>query len=263
MKYSLGYVAFVLLLLGGCSSSSVQQPQQPPQQPQTPPNEPDPQKAAEVNMQLGVEYIKRGQYDIALTRLTRSLEINPDLPETHNAMGILSERLGRIDDARKYYEQAISLKADDSNIQNNYAQFLCKQGEWDQAEVHFLKAAENPLYRTPEIPYTNAGICAARNKSYVRAENYLRNALKINPNLPLALYQMASLNYDIRNMVAARDYLKRYLNTAKHTPQTLWLGIRIERVLRDKNAEASYALLLRSQFPDSEEAQWLKQSEHS
>lgn len=260
MKHYLSYCAALSLLLNGCSSSSTT-PQQPPQPEPTQKSEPDPQKAAEVNMQLGVEYLKRGQYDIALTRLTRSMEVNPDLPETHNAMGILSERLGRTEEARKYYEQAISLKPDDSDIQNNYAQFLCKQGEWNQAEVHFLKATENPLYKTPEIPYTNAGICAVRNKSYVRAETYLRKALQLNHNLPLALYQMASLNYETHNMVAARDFLKRYLAIAKHTPQTLWLGIRVERVLRDKNAEASYALLLRSQFPDSEEAQWLKQSE--
>jgi type IV pilus assembly protein PilF len=37
----------------------------------------------------------------------------------------------------------------------------------------------------------------------------------------------------------------------------LWLGVRIERRLGDRNSEASYALQLRNRFPDSREARAL------
>ncbi|NNG13883.1 MAG: type IV pilus biogenesis/stability protein PilW, partial [Gammaproteobacteria bacterium] len=42
--------------------------------------------------------------------------------------------------------------------------------------------------------------------------------------------------------------------------QGLWLGIQIERKMGDKDAVASYALSLRKQFPDSEEAHLLRES---
>jgi type IV pilus assembly protein PilF len=37
----------------------------------------------------------------------------------------------------------------------------------------------------------------------------------------------------------------------------LWLGIRIERLLGDKDAEASYAMLLRRKYPNSEQTKAL------
>jgi type IV pilus assembly protein PilF len=39
------------------------------------------------------------------------------------------------------------------------------------------------------------------------------------------------------------------------SPEALWLGIRLERKLGNRNAEGSYASQLRSRYPASEEYQ--------
>jgi type IV pilus assembly protein PilF len=41
------------------------------------------------------------------------------------------------------------------------------------------------------------------------------------------------------------------------SPDTLWLGIRLERILGNKDAEASYALALRQKYPNSEQTKAL------
>ncbi|MCL4315813.1 MAG: hypothetical protein M1527_02950, partial [Gammaproteobacteria bacterium] len=92
-----------------------------------------------------------------------------------------------------------------------------------------------------------------------KAERYFREALRISPNLPESLYQMALLSYEAQNYPSARAYLQRYAGAAQHTPRSLWLGIRVERELGDKNALASYSLLLKGKFPESEEARLLLQ----
>ncbi|ALG67678.1 type IV pilus biogenesis/stability protein PilW [Beggiatoa leptomitoformis] len=219
---------------------------------------------AEIYLQLGVQYMQRGQrgdYDIALDRLKKALSIDPDYPDAHNAIAVLYERIGQTEYAKIHYEKAVALNPQDSDAQNNYGQFLCKQDRWAEADAAFMKALENPVYRTPEIPYINAALCASRSRNYDKAETYLRKTIEINKKFPLALYHLASLYYETKQYTNAREYLKRYLAIAKHTPQTLWLGIQIERALQDKNAEASYAMQLRSQFPDSEQTQLLNQSE--
>ncbi len=71
---------------------------------------------------------------------------------------------------------------------------------------------------------------------------------------------MSDLSYNQGNYLSARGYLQRYLEIANHTPISLWLGIRIERELGDKNALSSYALSLRNNFPDSKEARLLQES---
>jgi type IV pilus assembly protein PilF len=45
------------------------------------------------------------------------------------------------------------------------------------------------------------------------------------------------------------------------TAEQLWLAVRIERKMRDRNSEASYAIQLRKHFPDSRETQLLLQGE--
>jgi type IV pilus assembly protein PilF len=149
----------------------------------------------------------------------------------------------------------------DSNAHNNYGTFLCKRNELDKAEQQFLLALENPLYETPALAYENAGLCAVRVPNTIKAEKYFRSALKINPKLPPSLYQMSVISFDRGDYLSARAYLQRYAAVAQHSPQSLWLGVRIERMLGDKNAVSSYALLLKSTYPDSDEVRLLQQSE--
>jgi type IV pilus assembly protein PilF len=89
------------------------------------------------------------------------------------------------------------------------------------------------------------------------AENYFLMALKLRPNQAQALYQMAEITYVRRDYGAAKNYLNRLTNVAPATAEVLWLGVRVERRLGDRNSEASYALQLRNKFPNSSEAQAL------
>jgi type IV pilus assembly protein PilF len=219
-----------------------------------------PNKAAKIYLQLGVEYMRRGQHDLALKKLEKSLRLDKNYADAHNAIAVLYERLDINDKARQHYQKAVRLKPKGSDIHNNYGQFLCKHGQWEKADKHFRKALENPLYKTPETPYTNAGLCALRYGNPRQAETYFRQALQKNPKFPRALYHMADLTYKQKRYGQARNYLQRYDKIAKPTPKTLWLGIRIERTLNNREAEANYALLLLRHFPDSEETQLLNQS---
>ncbi len=218
-----------------------------------------PDKAATINLQLGIAYMNRNDNPTAMTRLKKAVRIDPNYADAHNALAVLYERLGQDEFAKQEYEIALALKPNDSSIQNNYGQYLCKKGEPERAEQHFLLALDDPLYQQPEIPYTNAGMCAMRNNQLDKAETYFRKALTQSPSLAPALFQIANVAYEKKRYQEAHDYLTRYLATTKHNPQTLWLGIRIERALHNEDAEASYAMLLRSQFPDSEETQLLNQ----
>lgn len=217
-------------------------------------------KAAKIYTDLGSEYMRRGQYKISLEKLEKALKLNKYSAYAHNSIAVLYQTLKVNDKASKHYQIALELKPKDSDILNNYGQFLCKEGNWKAAEKHFLNALEDPIYQNPEIPYTNAGLCALKHNHPYQAENYFRKALQKNPKFPRALYKMAELSYKQRRYGQAGNYLQRYDKIANHTSQSLWLRIRVERSLGNKDAEASYALLLRRRFPDSEETQFLNRS---
>lgn len=217
-------------------------------------------EVAESNLNLGIAYLKRGEYEISLEKLNKALEADPRYTPTLNALGLLYQKLG--DNARSegYFKQALGIRPNDPYTLNNYGQFLCTNDRFDEAQDAFLNAAKNPLYETPEISITNAGTCALKNNHPDTAEKFFREALDKNPKVPVALIQMSQISYDQGNYLSARGYLQRYLSVSKHTPASLWLGIQIEQQLGDKNTLSSYALLLKNKYPESNEAKLLQES---
>lgn len=215
---------------------------------------------ATTNLNLGVAYMQQREYEKSLEKLNKALAADPDYIPTHNALGLLYQRIGKNEEAERFFKKALSLNPNNPQTLNYYGQFLCSTKHYDEGEEYLLKAAANPLYETPEIAVTNAGTCALNNNHPDMAETYFRQALDKNPRVPIALLQMAQLSYNNGNYLSARGYLQRYLEIAQHTPASLWLGIQIEQQLGDKDSLASYALLLRNNFPDSPEAGLLNKS---
>ena len=213
-----------------------------------------------ANLNLGVAYMQQGKYELALEKMQRAKAAKADYAPTYNALGLLHQQLGEKEEAEKNFKRAINLDPTDARSRNNYGFFLCQNNRFDEAEESFLKAANNPFNSTPEVAITNAGTCALSNDQVDVAENYFRDALKRNPKIVPAHIQMAELSYNQGNYLPARGYLQRYLGATKHTPKSLWLGIRIERELGDKDAVSSYALLLRNNYSDTKEAELLRAS---
>ncbi len=222
-----------------------------------------PNKAARANLSLGIEYMNRGDYEKSLEKLDRARAADPAYSGIYNAYGLLFQLLDRNEDAENHFKKALKLNPSDSDTMNNYGRFLCQVGRSEAAETTFLKAAANPLYATPEFAITNAGTCAYQNQRPVVAEKFFRQAREINKQIPTALLQMSQLSYDKANHLSARAYLQRYLAVGRHTPVSLWLGIRIEREMGDKDALSSYELSLKNNFPESIEAGLLMESKAS
>ncbi len=240
-----------LALLSACQSTPVQPTGTVPQAAN---------RLAEVHTQLGIGYLREGKLEQAYDRLERALDADPNYSTAHNAMGLLQERLKNPRRAEEHYRRAVSVNPRDSAAQNNYGGFLCRQERYEEGEARIIKVTEDPLYKSREIAYTNAGLCMRRAGNNEKAERYLRSALQINPKIPQALFAMSELSYENAQYLTARAYLQRYLEVASHTPQSLWLGVRVERELGDKNTASSYAMLLRSNYPDSRETQLLLES---
>ena len=218
-------------------------------------------RLAELYTQLGIGYLREGKYDIASRRLNRALELEPKYATAHHAMALLQEQLNRPEQGEVHYRQAIALDPNYSEALNNYGRFLCSQERLDEAEAHFLKAVDNPLYETPQAAFSNAGVCLYQAGNLDGGETYLRRALQADPKLPIALLTMAELSLSKDRPLPARAYLQRYLEVAPHSPRSLWLGIKIERELGDRNAASSYALLLKANYPDAQETRLLLESE--
>lgn len=223
----------------------------------TRPPAPDSGEVARANVNVGVEYMQQGNYENALARLEKAREAEPDYAPVYDMLGLLYQRMGQPDKAEKNFKRALKLAKDNPGTLNNYGQFLCSQNREDDARKQFLKVAKNPLYDTPEVPYTNLGICAYRQGHVDESITYFNEALSLNPDVAAALIRMSQISYDREEYMKAWEYLDRYNIHNRPTPESLWLGIRINKELGNDDSVSSYALLLRNQYPESNEARLL------
>ncbi|MEO7343263.1 MAG: type IV pilus biogenesis/stability protein PilW [Methylotenera sp.] len=212
---------------------------------------------ARAHTDLGAVYYQQKQLEIALEEFTEASRIDPDFALAYNGLGLVHAALGQDDIAEKNFKKSVQLEPTNSESHNNYGSFLCGRNRIDESIKEFLDAVKNPLYSTPAMAYANAGICSLRKNDSVNAEAYFKKALQIEPLSASAAYQLAALQFKRNDAAGAKRTLQNVMLT-QPGPEMLWLAIQIERVLGAKDDEASYALQLRRQYPDSEQARLLQ-----
>jgi type IV pilus assembly protein PilF len=237
-------VLAMLYLLAGCASTQNEDSWE----------ESNKRKAAESNTSMGLEYMRRGKYEIALGKLKKAVRSDPGYAPAYTVTAVLYEQIGESDLAGVNYKKAYEADRKDGDTNNNYGVFLCKTGNADQAMEHFLRSLEDPFYSTPEVALSNAGSCALGIDDYSVADEYLRAALKIDSRFPDALISMARLNYRQNNNLKSRAFMQRYEAVASHDATSLLLATRIEVAARDSKAANKYLLMLETHFPESDQA---------
>jgi type IV pilus assembly protein PilF len=215
----------------------------------------EPKQAAIANMQLAIEYLKLSQLAKARDRIESALSEDASNPDVQATAGLIYERLNNPAKAERAYQAAIRLGKQDPRIENSYAGFLCRTGKAVAGEKLFNEVARNPLYQNPEVALVNAGVCVRGAGNLLDADRYFTRALAIRPNMPEALLQSGNVAFDRGDAAQARDIVQRYLSINPPTPEILWLGFRAQRKLGDPVAAAVYARRVQSEFPDSEQAQ--------
>ena len=219
-------------------------------------------RIADTNIQLGIAYMREGDFETALVKLHKALDADPDSATANGTLAILYENIGENDLAEKHFKTALRLSPEDPQTHNNYGQFLCRHGEYTQALEQFKIAARDPLYTGLAASLTNAGICAGKIPDVKQAEDYFRKALEHDKNFPYALLQMADLMFTQGKYLAARAYIQRFDGVSAPGAESLWLGVRIETALGDLSAAGNYALKLKNNFPKTVEAANLREWEN-
>jgi len=214
---------------------------------------------SDVHAELGAGYIGNGNYEKALVKLQKSLSYDENNSTAYNYLGILYWRLEKPALAEKNFKISVQKSPYDASIQHNFASFLCAEKRYAEALRTFEKVFKNPLYDRLLDAYQRAGNCALEIPSYKTARTYLSKALKIDSRNPPALLGMAKLFYKQKNYKLAAYYFDRFNQDSKHNPDSLWLGINLERKLGGKDKLSSYILTLKNLFPDSNETLMLIQ----
>ena len=250
-------VLSVLSLLSGCAGTMMDMTASQPAQSTTSDGDGDARGRARIHAELAANYFEVKNLAIALEEVGIAQRADPSYGPAYTVAGLIYAEMRNDALAEQNFQQALRLNRQDPEANNSYGNFLCQRKREAEGMRLFMVAANDPLYQYPERSYVSAGMCARRRGDLAEADAHFRSALKLQPNQIQALYQLADVSYARANYPDARLHLQRLIPVASGSPEILWLMLRTERRGGDRNNEASLAHQLRTNFPNSKEAQAL------
>ncbi len=248
-------VAYVsLLILVGMTAGCVTETTRGPFQ------KAEPDEVAESQIQLGVGYIRNGNYQRAKESLQKALEIEPRSAVAHNYFGLLYQLELDAELAEEHYRKAVRYDPDLAAARNNYGAFLFEQGRYKEAVEQLQVAAEDRVYRYRPQVYENLGVGYLQLDDREAATQAFRKAIALNPGQSRALLELAQIRFEQQRYSASRELLSQHRKVSRQSPRSLWLGIRLARIFGDEDEEASLALALKNIFPGSPQYEAYKRS---
>lgn len=212
-------------------------------------------EAARVHTQLAGAYYARGQYGVALEEIKAAREDYSDYAPSYSVEGLIYMDLREFDKADQAFLHALRLTPEDPDANHNYGFFLCNRREKYTESLHyFIAAIKNPLYSTPQKSLQMAGLCALKAGDVTAAEDYLRQADRIEPDsLPTTL-GLAKLALRRGEPATAQTLLRRPSVKNAASAEAVWLSLQAEHRLGHADVVTGLGRELQNRFPDSDEA---------
>jgi len=219
--------------------------------------ETDARRRARIRLELAASYLQRGQTSVALEEVRQSLAADPGFADAYHLRGLVYMAMGDLALAEESLKRAQGMKPDDPDILHNLGWLQCQRQQYAQADQLFERALAIPTYAARSKTLMSQGLCYQRAGRVAEAERTLLRAYEIDAGNPVVGYQLASLLFARGETQRAQFYVRRVNNSEFANAESLWLGIKIERALRDFVAMRQLGEQLRKRFPEAKQTQAL------
>lgn len=213
----------------------------------------DLKKAEETHIQAGLGYLRQRDKESARRHFYKALKMNSKSAGAVNGLALVHQLENNPEEADKHFRKALNLDSDFSLARNNYGAFLYQQKRYPEAEKHLQIVSKDYTYDRRTMALLNLGRTQLKLDKDDEAEKSFKQVLSINFRVPMAQLELADLYFKKSNYTNSQFYLDQFGRSARPTPRSLWLGVRLERIFGNKDKEASYALALKNLHPYSAE----------
>jgi protein O-mannosyl-transferase len=162
-----------------------------------------------VGKTLSIHYLMEEDYVSALKPLKALLEINPNLYDVHQNLGIAQKSLGKFSEAEKSFKEAIRIEPTDpdshfnlASLYGNLGKFVQASQEFDQADALYKAKRKGPpqqFYSDKARAHNQAGIEMIQLNKFEDALILLEKSVRQNPKLLSARFNLAKLLLEFKN----------------------------------------------------------------
>jgi type IV pilus assembly protein PilF len=211
-------------------------------------------KRARIRIELALGYLDQGKTTIALDELKQAISADANFADAYSLRGLIYMRLNDFGFAEESFNKALSLSPNDANILHNLGWLKCQQAVYPLAQRYFMQALANPLYGERAKTFMAQGLCQVRAGMLQDAEQSLLKSYEYDAGNPVTGYNLAKVLFQKTDYVRARFYIRRLNNSELANAESLWLGIKVERLLVNNEALLQLATQLEKRFSTSHEA---------
>lgn len=217
-------------------------------------DEPQARKRARTRLELAAGYFEQGQTTVALDEVKQAIQVDPTYAAAFNLRGLIYTQLRDLRLAEESFQQALRLDARDGDTWHNLGWMYCQDARYPAAFDAFRRALDTPGYRSAARSWMAMGVCQVRAGQPEPGERSLLRAFEFDPGHPVTLYNLALLLHQRGDSERARFYIRRLNNSELANAESLWLGIKIENRLQNREAAFQLGEQLKRRFPASREA---------
>ena len=218
-------------------------------------DEPDAVKRGHARMDLAAAYYGRGQMTTALDQIKLSILADPTSSQAFNLRGLIYANLGEPALAEESFRRALQINPRDADTMQNLGWYLCQLKRYPEGDALFSQALAVPNYRDAPRTLLTQGVCQAYAGQLAESEATLTRAYEIDPSNPATAVNLSEVLYRRGEFERARFYIRQVNKLPDiSSPQTLWLAVRIENRLGNRQGTQEFGTQLRNRFPDSREA---------
>lgn len=179
-----------------------------------------------------------GQLNEAISQYKTAAELDPENPWIFNAMGLAMTEARDFKSAEKAFREALELNAELTDVHNNLGVLYSEMGQKEKAFEEFTTVVRNPSYPTPEKALFNMGALYFRDQNYELASMYYRRSVEKNPKFAMGYRGLGEVHLALEEPEMALDNFEHALELRPDDVPSLYEMAR----LYDKQGETEKAL---------------------
>ena len=145
---------------------------------------------AQSSYEQGVSALSERQLGVALTSLQQATSLDPSVASYRNALGIVYLQLGRPEQALKEFQEAAKIDPDYAEAMLNIGVAHAELRQWTEAVAAYQRALRSSRLMTPDTVHQNLGVAFYNLQRLPEAEEQLRYAIRLEPQLEAAYYHL-------------------------------------------------------------------------
>lgn len=179
-----------------------------------------------INYNKGVMLFKKQEYSMAASYLSKSVQLEPSNGAYWNMYGLTLARMGELQASEDAFRKSLEVEPDLTDVHNNLGMVYTEMKDYEKALEEYGIVLQDKTYPTPEFPYFNIGLLKLKQGKTEEAMLAFEQVVSLKPDFYRAFGELAAIYYRMGMYGDAYNAVKKAQKQNSGDPTLLLLEAR-------------------------------------